>query len=385
MKQYDVVIIGAGASGLMCAGVAGARGQSVLVLDVNEKPARKVFVAGGGRCNFTNLNVSKENYITENKNFVISALKQFSNQDFIAMVEEYGIPYYEKKDGQLFCKNYSLDIINMLLSEANENGVEIKSDYIVDDVVKDDKGFYYINDNYKTKSLVVATGGISFPDLGATDFGYKIAKQFGLKLIEPRPALVPLMIDGCDNLKGISLNVSIKANKKTFNDDMLFTHFGLSGPVILQITNYWNSGDEIEINLAPDMDIYEGLIAIREGGNKKKLANLLAELLPQRLAEFVAEEFKIDGNILELPNKVLKKIGDRINHWKITPLKTQGFKTAEVTKGGVDTNEVSSKTFECKNHKGLYFIGEVLDVTGQLGGFNLQWAWSSGAVAGNNV
>ena len=226
---------------------------------------------------------------------------------------------------------------------------------------------------------------MSFPGLGASDFGYKIARQFGIKVVEPRPSLVALVVKNCDKLKGVSLPVTIKCNKTSFSDDMLFTHFGLSGPAILQISNYWKKGDEIEINLVPDFDVYEALIDAKESGNKKKLVNLLSEILPKRLAEYIAIEFNIDNNILELSNKVLRNIADRINNWKIIPLKTNGFETAEVTSGGVDVNEISSKTFESKNNKGLYFIGEVLDVTGHLGGYNLQWAWSSAVSCARNL
>ncbi len=384
MKQYDVIIVGAGASGLICAGELGLRGVKTLVLNSGDKIGKKIKIAGGGRCNFTNLNVSKDNYVSNNPNFVISALKQFSNYDFIEMVKEAKIPYYEKKDGQLFCKNSSLDIINMLSKRCEQGSVKIINNYIVDDVVKQDDA-YIVNSDYKTENLVIAAGGMSYKNLGASDIGYKIARKFGLKIIEPKPALVPLVIDGCDKLKGISLNVKVKFGKQSFTDDMLFTHFGLSGPAILKISNYWNKGEVIEIDLVPEIDIYDFLIKERESGNKKKLVNLLNGILPERLAEFIAKEMKINGNILELSNKKIREIANRINNWQVTPSKTKGFDMAEVTKGGVDVNEISSKTFESKKHNGLYFIGEVLDVTGELGGFNLQWASSSGASMARNL
>lgn len=387
-KNFDVVIIGAGASGMACAIEASNRGKRVAILEHNNLALRKVAISGGGKCNFTNLKADSTHYASENPKFCISALKQFSPVDFMDLVMKHRIKFYEKTAGQLFCSSSSQEIIDMLKNEAKK--AIIVYDAKIKSISKENELFKIEtnNDEYLAKSLVVASGGMSYPNLGASDIGYNIAKQFGLKIIPYKPALVPFNLDSelmreVIKLKGVALEARIKCAKFQIKENILFTHFGLSGPAILQASLYWNKGDVVQINLLPSINIYEELMQAKSNSVKKKISNLLRAYLPEKVVDFVME--KDDVFISEAGNKLIKKIADKINNWEVIPVGTQGFKLAEVTLGGVDVNEVSSQTFEAKKVEGLFFVGEVLDVAGQLGGYNLQWAWSSGFVAGKNV
>lgn len=389
MKFFETIIIGAGAAGLMCAIEAGKRQKKVLIIDSATKIAGKILISGGGRCNFTNLNISTDNFISKNPNFCISALKRFTQNDFISLVKKHQISYHEKTLGQLFCDISSKQIVNMLLDECEQNKVIIKNETNIFDIEKVENHFVIKTncDNFQCNSLVIATGGLSIPKMGASDFGYKIAKQFGLKIIQPIPALVPFTLEEeilkkTKILSGVSLLAEVLVGKRKFNEGLLFTHRGLSGPVILQISSYWKKGEKITINLAQKTDIFSWLQNEKLSQPKQEIHNCLAKLLPKSLVFFILTNNKISGNLADLNNKKLQQIATNINNWQIVPSGTEGFAKAEVTLGGVDTNEISSQTFECKKVPNLYFIGEVLDVTGHLGGFNFQWAWSSGFACG---
>jgi predicted Rossmann fold flavoprotein len=385
MKHYQVIIIGAGATGLMCALTAGQRGRKVLLLDHADAVGRKILVSGGGHCNFSNLQVQSENYISDNPKFPKSALSRFSPYSFISLLEKYNIPYHEKKDGQLFLNKKSQEIVNILLKECEIGGVKIQANC---KIAKIEKGRDFLiktnSGDYTSDSLVIATGGLSMTEIGASGFGYEIAKQFGLNIIPTYPALVPLTLSSkrFQNLAGISVDVNVSCNKKTFRDSILFTHKGLSGPAILQISNYWNKGNEIIINLLPDINLTEMIEKWQKERPKAELKNLMSELLPKRI---VLTFLQLNKPINQYNKKEIGKIADVFHKWRIIPSGTEGYKIAEVTKGGIDTKELSSKTFESHKVKGLYFIGEVLDVTGELGGFNLHWAWASGYCAGQFV
>jgi predicted Rossmann fold flavoprotein len=388
-NKYDVIIIGAGAAGMMCAIESGKRGKSVLLVDHAAKIAEKIRISGGGRCNFTNINTNPKNFISQNPNFSISALNQYTPHDFIELIKKHNIAYHEKTLGQLFCDHKSQLIIDMLLSECNQANVKIKKSFVVDKVEKVNDEYIVINnsDKYFSKSLVIATGGLSIPKIGATDFGYKIANQFNLNIVETQPALVPLtftdeLLSLCNELSGLSLNANISQGNISFEEGMLFTHRGLSGPSILQISSYWSQGDSININLCPRDNIGEILQDKKNTKPKQNIISILCEFLPKRLAMIICDKNKFKGNISELSKQSLDKINNIINSWRVTPKGSEGYRTAEVTRGGVDTDEISSKTMMCRNHPGLFFIGEVMDVTGHLGGYNFQWAWSSGFVAG---
>lgn len=388
-NKYDVIIIGAGAAGMMCAIESGKRGKSVLLVDHAAKIAEKIRISGGGRCNFTNINTKPKNFISQNPNFSISALNQYTPHDFIELIKKHNIAYHEKTLGQLFCDHKSQLIIDMLLSECNQANVKIKKSFVVDKVEKVNDEYIVINNNdkYFSKSLVIATGGLSIPKIGATDFGYKIASQFNLNVIETQPALVPLtftdeILSLCNELSGLSLNANISQGNISFEEGMLFTHRGLSGPSILQISSYWSQGDSININLCPRDNLGEILQDKKNTKPKQNIISILCEFLPKRLAMIICDKNKFKGNISELSKQSLDKINNIINSWRVTPKGSEGYRTAEVTRGGVDTDEISSKTMMCRNHPGLFFIGEVVDVTGHLGGYNFQWAWSSGFVAG---
>jgi predicted Rossmann fold flavoprotein len=388
-NKYDVIIIGAGAAGMMCAIESGKRGKSVLLVDHAAKIAEKIRISGGGRCNFTNINTNPKNFISQNPNFSISALNQYTPHDFIELIKKHNIAYHEKTLGQLFCDHKSQLIIDMLLSECNQANVKIKKSFVVDKVEKVNDDYIVINNNdkYFSKSLVIATGGLSIPKIGATDFGYKIANQFNLNIVETQPALVPLtfkdeILSLCNELSGLSLNANISQGNISFEEGMLFTHRGLSGPSILQISSYWSQGDSININLCPRDNIGEILQDKKNTKPKQNIISILCEYLPKRLAMIICDKNKFEGNISELSKQSLDKINNIINSWRVTPKGSEGYRTAEVTRGGVDTDEISSKTMMCRNHPGLFFIGEVVDVTGHLGGYNFQWAWSSGFVAG---
>ncbi|MFL2552107.1 MAG: NAD(P)/FAD-dependent oxidoreductase [Gammaproteobacteria bacterium] len=388
-NKYDVIIIGAGAAGMMCAIESGKRGKSVLLVDHAAKIAEKIRISGGGRCNFTNINTNPKNFISQNPNFSISALNQYTPHDFIELIKKHNIAYHEKTLGQLFCDHKSQLIIDMLLSECNQANVKIKKSFVVDKVEKVNDDYIVINNNdkYFSKSLVIATGGLSIPKIGATDFGYKIASQFNLNIVETQPALVPLtftdeILSLCNELSGLSLNANISQGNISFEEGMLFTHRGLSGPSILQISSYWSQGDSININLCPRDNLGEILQDKKNTKPKQNIISILCEFLPKRLAMIICDKNKFKGNISELSKQSLDKINNIINSWRVTPKGSEGYRTAEVTRGGVDTDEISSKTMMCRNHPGLFFIGEVVDVTGHLGGYNFQWAWSSGFVAG---
>ncbi len=392
MKFFDVIIIGAGAAGLMCGVEAGKRGRRVLLIDLAKNVGEKIRISGGGRCNFTNLNISADNFLSNNPAFFISALKRFTQHDFIALVEKNNIAYHQKTLGQLFCDGSARQIIDMLLMGCSENKVEIILETAVNNIRKIADHFELDTSqgSFECESVVVATGGLSIPKMGATDFGYRIAKNFGLKIIEPTPALVPFtfdndMLEQTKSLAGVSVMARTILGKRKFDESLLFTHKGLSGPVILQISSYWKKGDEITINLAPKTNVFLLLQEEKNNKPKQEIQTVLAMILPKSLASYILEQNNCSGLLASISNQKLKEIANFINDWKITPSGTEGFAKAEVTMGGIDTDEISSKTFECKKIANLYFIGEVLDVTGHLGGYNFQWAWSSGHAAGQYV
>lgn len=390
--DFDVVIIGAGAAGLMCAIEAGKRGRRVVLIDHAEKIGEKIRISGGGRCNFTNIHAGPKNYLSDNPGFCISALSRYRPRDFVALAEKHHIAYHEKSLGQLFCDGPATQIIDMLLAESAAAGVELRPGVRVAGVQKTDAGFALETGSgpVTCQSLVIATGGLSIPKLGATGFGYDIAEQFGLAIIPPRPALVPLTftdekLGRFKNLTGVALDVDIACGKARFSEALLFTHRGLSGPAVLQISSFWQAGQEIIVNLAPGVDVFAALKAAKAAQPKQELHNVLAALLPRRLAQAMAEETGVDGRMADIADKALKRVAAAVNEWRITPSGTEGYRTAEVTLGGVDTRELSSKTLEAVKVPGLYFIGEVVDVTGHLGGYNFQWAWASGHAAGQAV
>jgi predicted Rossmann fold flavoprotein len=392
MQKYDVIIIGAGAAGLMSAIEAGKRGRKVLLVDHSKKIGEKIRISGGGRCNFTNTNTNPSKFISNNPKFIISALNQYTQNDFIKLIKKHNIKFHEKKLGQLFCDENAQQIIDMLLLECQMANVILKKGMIITNIDKQD-GHYFIvvnSDKYLCESLIVATGGLSVPKIGASKFGYEIAKKFNLNIIEPLPALVPLtfsekILSICKELSGLSLQAIISFNKTFFEEGMLFTHRGLSGPSILQISSYWKSGSDIKINLSPNQDVFKLLQKKKILNPKQNINFLISEILPRRLANIICIENDMSGNICELSNKSLKQLSDFINTWSISPTGSEGYRTAEVTLGGVDTDEISSKTMMSLKNPGLFFIGEVVDVTGHLGGYNFQWAWSSGFVAGQHA
>jgi predicted Rossmann fold flavoprotein len=388
-EKYDVIIIGAGAAGMMSAIEAGKRGRKVLLVDHAKKIGEKIRISGGGRCNFTNINTHPSKFISKNPKFVISALNQYTQNDFIDLIKKHNIKFHEKKLGQLFCDDSAQQIIDMLILECKTANVILKKKIIISDVNKENDEYIITvgSDKYLCDSLIVATGGLSVPKVGASEFGYNIAKKFNLNIIETLPALVPLtfnkkILEMCKELSGLSLEAVVFFNKIFFQEGLLFTHRGLSGPSILQISSYWRLGDDIMINLSPKLDIYRHLENEKKLKPKQNINNIIAEILPKRLAHIICEENNISGNISELSNKLLKQLSNSINTWSINPTGSEGYRTAEVTLGGIDTNEISSKTMMSIKNPGLFFIGEVVDVTGHLGGYNFQWAWSSGFVAG---
>lgn len=391
MKK-DVIIIGAGAAGLMCALTAGKRNRSVLVIDHAEKIGKKIRISGGGRCNFTNLKVSHENYESRNPHFCKSALARFGPQDFIAMVEKHGIAYYEKEAGQLFCEGSSIEIIEMLRKECDAAGVDFRLHCRVEGAEK--RGHFYVSTNQgvlESASMVIATGGLSYPKIGATDIGHRLARHFGLAITPLQPALVPFTFHQKDlhalkELSGITIDAEVSCGKRRFRGNILFTHRGLSGPAVLQISLYWNPGERIVINPLPDVDAHELFAEKRR--SRAELHNVLSGHLPRRFVEKWCELFLQQEAVKPMhqyTDKALNDIARKLHHWEITPGGTEGYVTAEVTRGGIDTNELSSKTMESKNVPGLFFAGEVIDVTGQLGGYNLHWAWASGYAAGRYV
>ncbi len=387
--QYDVIIIGAGAAGMMSAIEAGKRGRKVLLVDHYKKIGEKIRISGGGRCNFTNINTNSIKFLSQNPKFVRSALSQYTQNDFINLINKHEIKFHEKKLGQLFCDHSAQQIVEMLLKECELANVTILKEFIIKNVDKENDQYLVSteNDQYSSESLIVATGGLSVPKIGATSFGYEIAKKFDHNIIETLPALVPLtfnekILEICKELTGLSVEAIVSFNKVLFQEGMLFTHRGLSGPSILQISSYWKQGDNIKVNLSPKLNVYQLLEEKRKLNPKFDILNIISEILPKRLAQIICSENKVSGNISELSNKILKQLSENINSWLINPTGSEGYRTAEVTLGGVDTKELSSKTMMSNKHKNLFFIGEVVDVTGHLGGYNFQWAWSSGYVAG---
>lgn len=386
MMYYDVIIIGAGAAGLMCAIEAGKRGRKVLVIEHAEKLGKKILISGGGRCNFTNANTQPGNFISSNPHFCKSALARYTPNDFIVLVEKHGIKYHEKKPGQLFCDGPAKQIVSMLIDECDDAGVNVIVNCEVKRIIKEEIFHLATSEGeFESDSLVIATGGISIPQMGATDFGYKTAKQFGNKVTKTVPGLVPFTLKekAFSELSGISVDSTVSCNGISFRENILFTHKGLSGPSILQISNYWNEGDEITINLLPDNNI--GELLAENPASKMELVNFLSKLFSKRFAEKWCDLYFKSKPLNQLKEKEISVISEKLHNWKIIPNGTGGFGKAEVTKGGIDTDELSSKTMESKKVKGLYFIGEVVDVTGWLGGYNFQWAWASGFAAGQYV
>jgi predicted Rossmann fold flavoprotein len=397
MQQFDVVVVGAGAAGLFCAGVAGQRGLKVLLIDHAAKVAEKIRISGGGRCNFTNRDIDvrqpHKHFISENPNFCRSALSRYTPADFIALLQRDGIAFHEKHKGQLFCDRSADDIIQLLLRECDRGGVTRWQPCGVQAVRHGAAGYELDTDQGQVtcKSLVIATGGLSIPKIGATDFGYRIAKQFGLKIVETRPALVPLTFDGAAwapyaGLSGLALPVQIETGSKkermAFLEDLLFTHRGLSGPGVLQISSYWKPGTPIRINLAPEQDLAARLSEAKLR-SRKLIVNELAALLPTRLAEaWAGQDPAWQRPVNEASDKALAALAEKLSRWELTPTGTEGYAKAEVTAGGVDTRELSGQTMEVQKQPGLYFIGEVVDVTGWLGGYNFQWSWASAHACG---
>ena len=390
--NYDVIVIGAGAAGLMCSIEAGKRGKKVWLVEHSSKIAEKIRISGGGRCNFTNLYSNPSNFLSDNEHFCKSAFAKYTQNDFIHLIKKHNIQFHEKKLGQLFCTTSAKEIINMLIAECLEQNVKIDTEVKISNLSKNETS-YTINTskgNFNSKALVIATGGLSIPKIGATDFGYKIAKQFNLEVNDLSPALVPLTfqekeLEFCKSLAGVSVNASVNVNKTVFDEGLIFTHRGISGPSILQISSYWKQGKPISINLLPNVDLGKILKQRRVNTPKQNLSNVLSDYLPNKLASAICEKLLINNKIGEASNGTLKKLSDFVNNWIVFPTGTEGYKTAEVTLGGINTKAISSSTMECIDHSGLFFVGEVLDVTGHLGGHNFQWAWSSGFVAGQNV
>jgi len=385
--KYDVIIIGGGAAGLFCAIEAGNRGRRVLVIEHNAQVGRKILISGGGRCNFTNVGTTHDNFISQNPHFAKSALSRYTPQDFIELVKKHGIEFYEKKLGQLFCKDRSDAIVGMLLKECRKAAVKIRTNCVVNSVANDNGFEVDTTDGvFESSNLVIACGGLSFPKIGATNFGYLIARQFGLKVVQTRPSLVALVAEGREKFPaaaGVAVDATVDVDGHEFRENILFTHRGLSGPAMLQASNYWDLDSPMSIDLLPNVDMKENLIA--NNASTKKLGNFLAEFLPARAIDLILEKQAIEKPLNQLGNAQLEKIGERLNNWRLKFIDTEGWHKAEVTLGGVSTAELSSQTMECKKVPGLYFIGEVVDVTGWLGGYNFQWAWSSGFAAGNAV
>jgi predicted Rossmann fold flavoprotein len=389
MTDTDVIIIGAGASGLMCAIEAGKRGRKVLVLDHANKAGKKILMSGGGRCNFTNYSVEPSNYISHNPHFCKSALSRYTQWDFLALIGRYQIAFHERDHGQLFCDESAKDILDMLLTECNKVCVIVRLNTRIDSVERLADRFHVKtgNGNFTGQSLVVATGGLSIPKMGATPLGYKIAEQFGIKVLPTHAGLVPFTLQPEDKerfsaLSGIAVPCVVSNKRQSFTENVLFTHRGLSGPAILQISSYWRPGEEIVIDLLPQVDLEVELKSRRQQKVKNKLKTVLEGYLPKRLISALVPEDLLDLSLQDLSDKQIQQVAKLLNNWTIKPNGTEGYRTAEVTSGGVDCDAISSKTMESKQVPGLYFIGEVLDVTGWLGGYNFQWAWSSAWCAG---
>lgn len=393
MQKVDVVVVGAGASGLMCAATAAYRGRRVLVIDHARKAGKKILMSGGGRCNFTNLDAEPKHYISDNPHFCISALRRFSPYNFVELVDRHGLEYVEKAPGQFFCEHSAKDLLDILLTELEWSGAELQLETKIDDIVYQDAGGILIQTNkgeVQCDSLVIATGGLSIPTMGATGFGYEVAKAVGHHVFDTRASLVPITLQPSRKaelaeLSGVACDIKATAKGMSFQEPMLFTHRGVSGPAILQITNFWQPGEPLSINIAPSLTLEE-LTNIRQKQPKKTFENVLNSLLPKRLVELMALSLPwLTEKTAQVSNEQLQALHEYLSNFDIAPNGTEGYRTAEVTLGGVDTKEVSSKTFESQKQAGLYFIGEVLDVTGFLGGYNFQFAWSSGYCAGQYV
>jgi len=389
----EVIIIGAGAAGLMCAATAAARGRQVLLLDHANKAGKKILMSGGGRCNFTNLYTEPANFLSGNPHFCKSALARYTQWDFIELVARHGVPYHEKKLGQLFCDHKSSDILAMLLAECTETGVELRLDTSVQAIERVEGGYRLQTSAGAAhcQSLVIATGGLSIPTLGATGFGYQVARQFGHTVLPTRAGLVPFTVTDpalkvlCSELSGTSVDCVVSCNGQSFRENLLFTHRGLSGPAMLQISSYWQPGDELVIDLLPGLDALGWLQEQALARPNIELKTLLADVFTRKLAVLLCDSWFASRALKQYAPAELREVAERLGSWRLVPAGTEGYRTAEVTLGGVDTREVSSKTMESQKSPGLYFIGEVLDVTGQLGGFNFQWAWASGHAAGEVV
>ncbi|MBR0556946.1 NAD(P)/FAD-dependent oxidoreductase [Ciceribacter sp. L1K23] len=389
LQTYDVIILGAGAAGMMCAIAAGRRGRRVLVIDHAKAPGEKIRISGGGRCNFTNIHAGPKNYLSNNPHFARSALARYTPADFIALVDSHGIAWHEKTLGQLFCDVSAKDIIRMLTDEMKAAGVALRLGVSVDAVEKTAAGFEVVTSEGKIRaeSLVVATGGKSIPKMGATGLAYRIAEQFGLAVTETRPGLVPLTLDPAllselSDLSGVAVDAEVRHGRTAFREALLLTHRGLSGPSILQISSYWREGDEIAVAVEPDVD-FAGLLKTAKRDNGRQAAQtVLAQHLPKRLAQYWTEKQAVTRPLADLPDKALDALGHSLRDWRIKPAGSEGYRTAEVTLGGIDTDHLDQKTMAAKAVQGLYFIGECVDVTGWLGGYNFQWAWASGYVAG---
>lgn len=391
-RKCDVIVLGAGAAGMMCAIRAAQRGRSVIVLDHAKSPGEKIRISGGGRCNFTNIHTSPKSFLSANPHFCKSALARFTPSDFIAMVDRHRIAWHEKTLGQLFCDDTAKDVIRMLLDEMQAAGAALHLRTEIVDVEKSDEGFRIATSEstYECRSLVIATGGKSIPKMGATGLAYRIAEQFGLPLVETRPGLVPLTMDqatleNLSELSGISAPAEIRHGKTAFREALLFTHRGLSGPAILQISSYWREGDDITVDIEPDIDLLEHLKAAKRANGRQSAQTALAEILPKRLAQHLTDREGIVGHMADLSDKTLLRLAEAVQSWKIKPSGSEGYRTAEVTLGGIDTAALDSRTMAAKEVPGLYFIGECVDVTGWLGGYNFQWAWASGFIAGESL
>ena len=388
-ETFDVVVLGAGAAGMMCAIEAGKRGRRVLVLDHASEPGEKIRISGGGRCNFTNTRTTAAQFLSQNPRFCISALSRYTPADFIALVDRHGIAWHEKTLGQLFCDGSALQIVRMLQREMADACVTLRLDARIDGVERSGDGFTVTSDgsDIACASVVVATGGKSIPKMGATGFGYDVARRFGLRLVETRPALVPLtfeigLLERLKTLAGVAADVRLGCSKTLFEEAMLFTHRGLSGPAVLQISSYWREGDEIEVDMAPGADLFDTLRAARRTRGRQSLSTVVAEHVPRRVAQVLVERDGADTPVGDASDKRLRALADSVNRWRVKPVGSEGYRTAEVTLGGVDTRDLDGRTLMAKAVPGLFFIGEVVDVTGWLGGYNFQWAWASGWCAG---
>ncbi len=394
-QQFDTIIIGAGAAGLMCAAHSGARGGRVLVIEHNKAPGEKIRISGGGRCNFTNLHAAPENFLSENPHFIKSALKRYTQWDFIDLVKAHNIDWHEKTLGQLFCDDSSKQIITMLLAEMEKVGAELALETSVDQIMPGQGGFALALSGQRSgaitcTNLVIASGGKSIPKMGATGFGYRVAAQFDLPVVETRAGLVPLVFSeemkaDFKEMAGVSCDTIISCGPAQFEEALLFTHRGLSGPSVLQISSYWREREPVSVSFMPHEDMFEHLRAARSKSGKRDIVTVLSELLPKKLGSYIGQKLGISGNIADFSDKRLQEIVERIRAWEVWPVGTEGYRTAEVTLGGISTECLNSKTLEAKSVPGLYFIGEVVDVTGWLGGYNFQWAWSSGWAAGQAI